>query len=165
MDLLLAKWRRFRKRPREDRALILLATVLLPSSMAGLRLFGFQRWKAIVQKLFTPSRSNRAFRNESERDIARRAALAIRSVELHGPTQPNCLERSITLWWLLRCAGIECELHIGARKEGGRFEAHAWIELSGQVLNDEQEVDHQYARFDGPIAGADSQTTGTTTSQ
>ena len=56
------------------------------------------------------------------------------------------------LWWLLRRGGIEGELHIGARKNGSRLEAHAWVELEGEILNDSTEVHTHYARFDGPIA-------------
>jgi len=60
----------------------------------------------------------------------------------------------MTLWWMLRREGIPGELYIGARKEEGRFEAHAWVELGGQVLNDGAEVHQHYARFDAPIAAA-----------
>jgi hypothetical protein len=87
-----------------------------------------------------------------------RAARAVGSVELHGPMRPNCLERSMTLWWVLRLDGISGELHIGARKEGGRLEAHAWVELGGHVLNDRADVHQYYALFDAPIAaGAEEQ--------
>jgi hypothetical protein len=56
------------------------------------------------------------------------------------------------LWWMLRRQGIHGELHIGARKQGGRFEAHAWVELDGRILNDDVGVHQHYARFDAPIA-------------
>ena len=59
----------------------------------------------------------------------------------------------MTLWWLLRRDGVAGELHIGARKQGERLEAHAWVELAGIVLNDTAEVHHHYSRFDAPIAG------------
>jgi hypothetical protein len=52
---------------------------------------------------------------------------------------------------------IEGELHIGARKQSGKFEAHAWVELGGQVLNDDVEVHQHYARFDAPIAADESE--------
>lgn len=62
----------------------------------------------------------------------------------------------MTLWWLLRREGVDPELRIGARKESGKFEAHAWVELDGQVLNDGAEVHQHYARFDAPIVAADA---------
>jgi len=148
------KWRRFRKRPPEDRLLILRAALILPLTGIGLRLFGFRRWKELIEKFPMPAHLLECMPADLQRETALRAVRAVRSVELHGPTHPNCLERSMTLWWLLRREGVNGELHIGARKEGGRFEAHAWIELGGQVLNDGAEVHQHYARFDAPIAAA-----------
>ena len=58
----------------------------------------------------------------------------------------------MTLWWLLRSAGIDGELHIGARKKDAKFEAHAWVELKGTVLNDSPDIHEHYTRFDAPVA-------------
>lgn len=148
------KWRRFRERPPEDRALILRAAVILPLTGAGLRLLGFRRWKELIEEFFLPARPSHTLPDGPQRETAERAVRAVRSAELHGPASPNCLERSMTLWWLLRRAGIDGELHIGARKEDGQFKAHAWVELGGIVLNDSPEVHNHYARFDAPIAAA-----------
>ena len=148
------KWRRFRLRPPEDRALILRVALLLPLTEIGLRFFGFRRWKVLIDK-FSPTPSfSQSLPADLQREAALRAVRAVRSVELHGLTNPNCLERSMTLWWLLRRRGIDGELHIGGRIEGGRFKAHAWVELRGEVLNDGAEVHQHYARFDAPIAAA-----------
>jgi hypothetical protein len=48
-------------------------------------------------------------------------------------------------------------LHIGARKSQGRFEAHAWVEWDGHVLNDSSDVHKHYARFDAPIVTAEGE--------
>jgi hypothetical protein len=149
------KWRRFRKRPREDRALILRAALILPLTEIGLRLFGFRRWKDWIEKFPRPARLPQPLPADLQHETALRAVRAVRSAELHGPARPNCLERSMTLWWLLRREGVDGELHIGARREGARFEAHAWVELAGQVLNDGTEVHQHYSRFDAPIAAAE----------
>jgi len=148
------KWRRFRDRPPQDRRLILQAAVVLPLTKAGLRVFGFRRWKAVMEK-FSPAVPSTRTSMEFQREAAQRAVRAVRSAQLHGPANPNCLERSMTLWWMLRRRGVNGELHIGARKEAGKFEAHAWVEFDGQVLNDSAEVHKHYARFDAPIAAAE----------
>lgn len=148
------KWRRFRMRPPEDRALILRAALILPLTEIGLRAIGFQRCKQLAEKLFFPALPLPTLPPALQREAALRVMRAVRSAELHGPAHPNCLERSMTLWWMLRREGVEGELHIGARKEAGRFEAHAWVELDGQVLNDGAEVHEHYARFDAPLAAA-----------
>jgi len=154
-ETLTGKWRRFRKRPVEDRALILRALLALPLTGIGLRVFGFRRWKEFMEGFSLPRRTSFSLESATQFEIAGRAVRAIRSVELHGPATPNCLERSMVLWWLLRREGIAGELHIGARKSGPRFEAHAWVELGGKVLNDSAEVHNHYARFDAPIAASE----------
>lgn len=151
------KWRRFRERPPEDRVLILRAALILPLTEFGLRLFGFRRWKGWIEKFPLPARLSQSLPEDVQRETALRAVRAVRSAELHGLANPNCLERSLTLWWLLRRVGVNGELRIGARKQGARFEAHAWVELGGQVLNDGAEVHQHYARFDAPIAAAVSE--------
>jgi hypothetical protein len=148
------KWRRFRNRPLEDRKLILRAALILPLTEFGMRLFGFRRWKELIEKYSLPAHFPQSLPAELQRETALRAVRAVRSVERHGPTTSNCLERSMALWWILRRDGVDGELHIGARMEGARFEAHAWVELGGQVLNDGAEVHQHYARFDAPIAAA-----------
>jgi Transglutaminase-like superfamily len=148
------KWSRYRNRPPEDRKLILRATLILPLTEIGLYFFGFRRWMELLEKFSLTAGPPQALPAELQRETARRAARAVRSAELHGPTRPNCLERSLTLWWILRRDGVDAELHIGARKEGGKFEAHAWVELAGQVLNDGAEVHRHYSRFDAPLAAA-----------
>jgi hypothetical protein len=151
-ETLSEKWRRFQVRPVEERALILRASIALPMTGIGLRIFGFRRWKELIER-FSPLRCTPLTAQPGvQLEIAGRAVRAIRSAELHGPATPNCLERSVVLWWLLRRDGIAGELHIGARKTGSQFEAHAWVELAGQVLNDTLEVHKHYARFDAPIA-------------
>lgn len=157
-DSLIEKWRRYRNHTREDRKLIRFAALILPFSKVGLRLFGFRRWKELIETFFLPANLPQSMPMDLQHETALRAVRALRSVEVHGPTTPNCLERSMALWWMLRRAGVKGELQIGARKQGERFEAHAWLELGGEVLNDSAEVHRHYARFDAPIAAAIAET-------
>jgi len=73
-------------------------------------------------------------------------------------SRPNCLERSLALWWLLRLRGLAADLRLGARKEGTRFEAHAWVELDGSALSDVGEVQIQFMPFESPVAVRKAQT-------
>ncbi|MGH9680408.1 MAG: lasso peptide biosynthesis B2 protein [Candidatus Acidiferrales bacterium] len=151
-DPMRERWRRFRKRPRAERVLILQAMAVLPLTGMGLRILGFRRWKKLMDRFSAVPLSARAMDSTEQVETAGRVVRAVRSAELHGLGTPNCLERSLTLRWLLRRQGIGGELHIGARKNGSRLEAHAWVELDGQVLNDTPEVHIHYSRFDAPIA-------------
>jgi Transglutaminase-like superfamily len=146
------KWRRFRKLPPLEREIVVRAMVFLPLTEIGLRAMGFRRWKRMIEHFSPPVPRRRVLEPADQLGMAERIARAARSAELHGPGTPNCLERSLTLWWLLRREDIEGELHIGARKSESGFEAHAWVELRGVVLNDSSSVHRHYARFDAPIA-------------
>ena len=147
-----ANWLRFRKLSPLERARVLRAMAFLPLTEFGLRVLGFRRWKRLVERFSPPFPRRQMVEPAAQLQIAERITRAVSSAERHGPGTPNCLERSLTLWWLLRREGIGGELHIGARKSESRFEAHAWVELSGVVLNDSPNVHKHYTRFDAPIA-------------
>jgi len=71
----------------------------------------------------------------------------------HSLLQSTCLERSLTLWWLLARRGISSQLRIGARKTGGRFAAHAWVERNGEALCEAAESHLHYAAFEREFGG------------
>jgi hypothetical protein len=72
----------------------------------------------------------------------------------HAPYRGNCLSRSLTLWWLLLGQGIHSDLRIGVNRPQGKFEAHAWIEYQGVVINDRADVGRRYSVFDRSINSA-----------
>ncbi len=51
---------------------------------------------------------------------------------------------------MMRRRGIGTELRIGARKDNECFEAHAWVEIDGAVLNDTEDVDNRFSPFPSP---------------
>jgi hypothetical protein len=151
-DPLPEKWRGFRKHPPEVCKLSRCAALTLPLTQVRLCLFGFRRRKELIEKVSPPSNIPQSSPEDLQRKMALRIVRAVRSVDLHGPTNSNCLERSMVLSWLLRRDAFEGELHISACIKGGRFEAHAGVELGGEVLNNGAEAHRHYARFDSPIA-------------
>lgn len=76
-----------------------------------------------------------------------------------GPAKPNCLARSLVLWWLLERRGVDSEVRIGVRRsrEHAGMDFHAWVERDGVVLNDAPDIRSQFATFDRAIVprGAD----------
>jgi hypothetical protein len=86
---------------------------------------------------------------EGNLQTAKLVASVVNSAAKHGIYRANCLERSLTLWWLLRRRGINTALRIGVRKYDSKFEAHAWIEYQNDVLNDSNDVSEQYSAFNG----------------
>jgi hypothetical protein len=148
------RWTGFWRLAPGERRVVVRAAIMLSLTAAALRVLGFPRWRGVLEKFVAnvpPATGDAAFRLALAREVTRLAEKA----ERRGPMRPNCLERSLVLWFLLRRRGLPAELRIGARKEEARFEAHAWVELEGQVLNDSEAVHKHYARFDGPIASAE----------
>jgi len=140
-------WHRFWSLRADSRRLILEAAAALAATWVGLRVLGFRRWKSIFA-WFASRRVGRARAAESAAlgaagAIARLADGAAR----HLFFRTNCLERSLVLCWLLERRGIGSQLRLGGRKEGGRFEAHAWVEVGGSVVNDVHEPHLHFAPF------------------
>jgi hypothetical protein len=135
--------------PLRERRTFLLAVALLPLLALGLRLVGFARLVAWLERRTgapeqLPNPDPIAVRLSRTRYLARRAAE-------HGPYRGNCLSQSLTLWLLLRRQRIPADLRIGVRKENGLLLAHAWVEFQGQPLNASFTVCERYARFEQPI--------------
>lgn len=58
----------------------------------------------------------------------------------------QCLQRSAATVCLLRQLGVEARLVVGARHLP--FQAHAWVEVEGSVVNDKQSVIETYSVLD-----------------
>ncbi len=72
----------------------------------------------------------------------------VQAAARRGAYRATCLPQSLTLWWLLKRQGIEGDLRFGARKEAGRMEAHAWVEINGIPLNETLDVDQRFKPFE-----------------
>ncbi len=58
-----------------------------------------------------------------------------------------CLQSSLALReWLAR-SGVFADLRIGVQKHEGQFQAHAWLEYKGKVLNDYGRSVDRYVAF------------------
>ena len=151
-------WRGFWRLSGYARGVVLEAAAALAATWIGLRIAGFRRWKTVLAWLAPgttiPTGPIDPDLVHSAREIARLEQAAARHIFFHA----NCLEQSLTLWWLLHSRGIAAKLRIGARKDAGRFEAHAWVEFDGAVLNDAGSEHLHFVPFDGPIASPETQT-------
>jgi hypothetical protein len=155
---MMERWHRFWRLSGFERRVVIEATGGLLATWLGLRLTGFRRWKRVLAWL-SPSaiaiaRLRGASQKKSAQLIAQMAAAAARNLFF----STNCLEQSLVLCWLLRRLGIAAELRIGARKEVGRFEAHAWVEVDSVVLNDAGAEHRHFVPFDGPISPLEART-------
>jgi hypothetical protein len=142
----LNRWKRFWRLSGPERGLLLRALALLPAISIGLRLAGFRRMQKGLTRWLPEGTSGVLPTDPTQQ--AHRIARLVGVAGREGIFRANCLEQSLTLWWLLRRRGFEAELRIGARKRGETFEAHAWVELEGAVLNDEEGVTSEFVRFE-----------------
>lgn len=151
-------WRRFWCLSAHSRVLVVEAALALTATWIGLRVAGYRGCKRVLDWLVagTVKRANGSdpVILGSARAITRFQQSAARHLFL----RTNCLEQSLVLWWLLQKRGFAAELRFGARKEEGRFEAHAWVELEGVVLNDTLEHHLHFAPFDRPVPSMETQT-------
>ncbi|WP_198032901.1 lasso peptide biosynthesis B2 protein [Mesorhizobium sp. L48C026A00] len=159
-----------------QRRTVIAAMLLLPFTALLLQMFGFRRARNIliwicnrsVRGVAIPSLTlreapppsnvpvavcnpDRLYSMGGETDFYGQAQETARLVSIaayRGSYSGNCLKRSMTLWFLLRRQGIEAELRIGTRKADGKFEAHAWVEYRGKVLNDTVDVGERFAAFE-----------------
>jgi hypothetical protein len=148
---MIERWKRFRRLSAFERGVVLEAMGGLLATWGGLRLIGFRRWERVLEVFAPPVNTTGSAQSASVQDaallIARMQAAAARNLFFH----PNCLERSLVLRWLLRRRGIDAVLRIGARKDSERFEAHAWVELDSQVMNDASAEHRHFVPFERPI--------------
>lgn len=97
-------------------------------------------WTRRQGRLVRPEREPSAQPDERSRARARRLAYAVSLASRHGVFRPSCLVRSLALSRLLECEEVSgWHVRIGVRERDGRFEAHAWVELSAEILADSAE--------------------------
>lgn len=151
MTTLRDNWRAFWRLAAYERGIVVEATAGLLATWIGLRVFNFRRWKKFMD-VFVPSDSRDSDSGAMQPIAAAQTIARLEnSAARHLFFRTNCLEQSMVLWWLLRRRQIAAELRIGARKQEGQFEAHAWVEYAGAMVGD-LGVDHlHYSPFDGPI--------------
>jgi hypothetical protein len=146
-----ARLRRFSALPGPARVLFLRAVVLLPLLTLSLRVRGFGATQRLLQK-FTASAKD----GPPVATVESRVALATRMVlaaARNSPIPSTCLERSLSLWWLLARQGIGTQFRIGVRKDDEKFAAHAWVERDGIAIGEPDASHVHYAAFVEDLSG------------
>ena len=113
-------------------------------------------WTRPHGRLVRAAREPTGLPDERASHTARRIAGAVSLVSRRGMFRPNCLVRSLALARLLEGAQVPgWHVRIGVRERTGRFEAHAWVELGGEVLADSTEHVASFERLaDVRLVGA-----------
>jgi hypothetical protein len=125
-------WRRFLRLTGFERGVVFEAVAELPVMWAAVRLAGVHVCKAaLAQPTGARHPISDSITLEAAQRIARLQAITAATL-FPGMT---CLEQSLVLFWMLHRRGMNPQFRIGARKDEGRFEAHAWVEMNGTVLD------------------------------
>lgn len=131
-----------------ERWLVMQTAVLLPATALLLRRLGFWRcYRAFARSTERPS-GNWQSSDDVIRKAERVAAIVAMTNERYSPLYAACLPKSLVLWRALRVRGLPAEFYLGVRTLMGPFEAHAWVEVGGVVLDDVPDVATIYAPFD-----------------
>lgn len=146
-----ARLRRFSALPRPAKALFLRAVVLLPLLTLSLRLRGFGATQRFLQR-FTASMKSRPPVADLEARVALTASMVLAAAR-NSPIPSTCLERSLSLCWMLARQGIATQFRIGVRKDDGKFAAHAWVERDGIAIGEPDASHVHYAAFAEELSG------------
>jgi hypothetical protein len=143
-----------------DVLLGLQASLLFPLVALAVRRWGLRR----VQERLAgwDSRPTATLGAGVAEEEARRLAWVVGVAAKRSPWRPNCLQRSVVLWWVLTRRGLDGDLRIGVRRRPGsppgsrHLDFHAWVERDSVVLNDSPSVQEQFATFGRAIAPPDA---------
>ncbi|HVN56521.1 MAG TPA: lasso peptide biosynthesis B2 protein [Anaerolineaceae bacterium] len=136
----LSRWRSLSP---AERAVFLRALLFLPAVTLALRLLGLRRTRSLLSSISNqpvlpaPGPRCRWTDRPGRSTISNFApSTIVRLVQAAGRQVPGatCLSASLLAWTLLRRQGVSTELRIGVRLLDGQFQAHSWLERSGQPL-------------------------------
>ena len=146
------RWHKLRHLSWSERWLLIQALWLLPLTALAVRLLGLRRWHTALASLVPADKSQaKTCTDSSLLPQAKGTARLVWAAARHGFYRANCLQQSLTLWWLLRRQGIVSDLRIGVRKGVTKLEAHAWVELAGIVLTERNDSQPPYVAFERSI--------------
>ena len=143
-----ARLRQFNALEPPVRRSFFFTVLLLPLISVSLRLRGFAKTRAWLQKHFATPQLSKELYSICPKVTAR----MVRAASRYGLSHPTCLQESLALWCILGRQGVPCELRVGVRKHTDKFEAHAWVEHYGVPLNESDGLHQHYAAFDSALA-------------
>ncbi|HPW32462.1 MAG TPA: lasso peptide biosynthesis B2 protein [Arenimonas sp.] len=125
----LKKWRALAFR---EKMLFLMFIFCLPLVAFAIRYFGYLRTRHFLSRFVSRNTLHQA--DATELAQAQRKAELLSMAGRHGWISATCLRQSVLLEFLLQRKGLAAEIKIGVRKQDALFDAHAWVELNGIPL-------------------------------
>lgn len=148
----IADWRTLCHLSRQEKWMLAVSILLLPLVVLAHRLFGLSRVQWALDR-FLPYHVCASFSQGQSIRLACSISRIVRIAATRGLCHATCLQQSVLLHWVLAKRGIVSDVRIGVSKRNGKFEAHAWVECLGYVVNDCKDVAVQYSPFPRRISG------------
>lgn len=118
----------FLRLPARERFLYLRTWLLLFRIRLMLWVLPYRRWRQIAAQMI---------RVENERQLERpqvnQITRAVRVMSKYVP-QASCLTQALAAQTLLANEGQRSQLRVGVTQNGGKLEAHAWVQIDGRVV-------------------------------
>ena len=128
----MSKYSKLRELPSQEKTLLARFIFCLCWASFSIRFFGYLRTRRSLSRFITQADLHQADAAELVR--AQRAAELIAIAGRHGLINATCLRQSVLLEYWLQRQHLAAEIKIGVRKAGDLFDAHAWVELNGVAL-------------------------------
>jgi len=142
----ISDWRNVRSLSNQERRLLAVSMVLMPVIVVAHPLLGLRRVQWALNRLL-PFRESSRYSECQGRRVARSVSRVVRIAANRSLSHATCLQQSVLLHRLLNQRGIVADLRIGVRKRDGIFEAHAWVECLGEILNESTDVKARFTPF------------------
>jgi hypothetical protein len=120
--------------------------LLAPQAYCLLIVFDLYLAAGSFARLYRRVKNSRISSISPESDAIEAVSSAINLACIWYPKEVLCLQRSAACVCLLRRYGIPAQMIIGAQQMP--FKAHAWVEVSGKVVNDKSYTPEMYAELD-----------------
>jgi hypothetical protein len=120
--------------------------VLLPIVDVSLRMRGYTRTQATLNRFSAKSSETRF--NRAEDEISANIAKVVEIAGRRNIWPTSCLRQALVLKYFLARLGIECNLRIGVKNTPtSSFGAHAWVERNGVVIIGGEHARSLYAKL------------------
>lgn len=114
----------------------------------GFRILGVPRTQGLLRRWALSGKMPATGKKPGVRDACRAQKIIRRTTGIGG----NCLIRSLTLWTMLLRRGISTDLRVGFRKQDGRIEGHAWVEMDDSPLNETIAETRTFVPYGQPVS-------------
>ena len=149
-------WQKWKRLSSAEKRVLLQAIFLIRFVSLGLHLMSMKRIHAMLGRLF----GNRGPVKRDGKPVlsADQIARLVRIAASRGPAQPTCLPRAMVLWALLRRHGIDAGIRFGVRKIDNEIEAHAWVEVGEQLIEDAGDAEDSFSPFESALTSQQAKT-------